>query len=153
MRMTTRPDGEACPAADVDMRTQPGHLIRRAHQLHDALWASEVSKDVTPTQFAVLTVVAEQGRCDQATIAREASLDTSTAGAVVFRLVKRGWLRAGSDTADRRRNVLQLTGEGERLFMQISASAAAMTDHLVEPLAGPDRKALVALLAKLIDGR
>jgi MarR family transcriptional regulator, lower aerobic nicotinate degradation pathway regulator len=113
MRMTAPSDREACPAGGVDMRTQPGHLIRRAHQLHDALWASEVSKEITPAQFSVLTVGAEQGRCDQATIAREASLDTSTAGAVVFRLVKRGWLRVESDAADRRRNVLELTAEGE----------------------------------------
>lgn len=146
----TPSDREACPAADVDMRTQPGHLIRRAHQIHDALWASEVSKEVTPTQFSVLTVVAEHGRCDQATIAREASLDTSTAGAVVFRLVKRGWLRVESDAADRRRNVLELTAGGERLFVQISASAAAMTDRLVEPISEGERQVLVALLAKLI---
>jgi hypothetical protein len=58
----TQTDSEG-PQDPSPMEYRPGHLIRRAHQIHDALWVSHVSQDATPTQFAVLSVVAHVGRC------------------------------------------------------------------------------------------
>ncbi len=135
------------------MRHRPGYLLRRALQLHDALWAAQVSQDTTPTQFAVLSVVAHCGRCDQTTIAREASLDSSTAGAVVYRLVERGWLRSESSPTDRRRNVLELTELGEQNYLTIAPAATAMTDNLVEPLPARDQALLIDLLRRLVMDR
>ena len=141
-------------AADPSpMEHRPGHLIRRAHQIHDALWSSQVSQDATPTQFAVLSVVAHLGTCDQATIARSASLDTSTAGSVVYRLTERGWLRSEPSAADRRRNVLQLTAEGEKVYLGLAAAATAMTDELQAPLEPVERAELIRLLRRLVAGR
>lgn len=134
------------------MEHRPGHLIRRAHQIHDALWVARVSQDFTPTQFAVLSVVAHLGKCDQATIARSASLDTSTAGSVVYRLTERGWLRAEESPTDRRRNMLQLTPEGERVYLRLAADATAMTEKLQAPLSTDEQSELVRLLRRLIAG-
>ncbi len=137
------------------MEHRPGHLIRRAHQIHDALWVSQVaqaSQDATPTQFAVLSVVAHLGSCDQATIARSASLDTSTAGSVIYRLTERGWLRSEPSSADRRRNVLQLTPEGEEVYLRLAAAATAMTDQLQAPLEPAERAELIRLLRRLVAG-
>jgi DNA-binding MarR family transcriptional regulator len=138
---------------DGEMHARPGHLVRRVHQLHDSLWVARVSKDVTPTQFAVLSVIADRGTCDQTTIAREASLDTSTAGSVIARLVQRGWVRLQPDTVDRRRNVVQLSEEGARLHSTISRSAAAMTDVLMAPLKPSDQNAFVTMLTRLLEDR
>jgi len=140
------------PVADdpSPMTRRPGYLIRRVHQIHDAMWAARISQDTTPTQFAVLSVIAHLGSCDQTTVAREASLDTSTAGAVVFRLIERGWIRAQSSPVDRRRNVLQLTEEGERNYLRIAEEAAALTDDFVGALPANDREQLTALLRRLI---
>jgi len=134
------------------MEHRPGHLIRRAHQIHDALWAAQVSQDATPTQFAVLSVVARLGSCDQATIARSASLDTSTAGSVVYRLTERGWLRSEPSPSDRRRNVLQLTPEGEEVHRRLAAAANAMTEELQAPLEPAERSELIRLLRRLVAG-
>ncbi len=142
------------PRADEpsSMEQRPGHLIRRVHQIHDALWSSRVSQDATPTQFAVLSVIHQLGSCDQTTAARVASLDTSTAGSVILRLIDRGWLRAESSPVDRRRNLLRLTPEGERSHARLQEAASSLTDDLVAPLAPQDRLHLVELLQRVIDG-
>ncbi len=134
------------------MERRPGHLIRRVHQIHDALWSARVSQDATPTQFAVLSVVAHFGQCDQATVAREASLDTSTAGSVVLRLIDRGWLRAETSPSDRRRNLLRLTADGDEAYLRLAAAATALTGELVEPLGERDSATLIRLLQRLIEG-
>lgn len=143
-------DDEDAASDPSPMRRRPGYLLRRAHQIHDALWAARVSQDTTPTQFAVLSVVAHLGRADQTAVAREASLDTSTAGAVVYRLIERGWLRAETSPLDRRRNLLSLTPDGEANYLRIARAATELTDDLVGPLPAPDREALIALLQRLV---
>lgn len=138
-------------ATAVDMYQQPGHLIRRALQVHNQLWASEVSSDVTSTQFAVLSAIAVNPAIDQNTLAREASLDTSTAADVVNRLVARGYLARTKDPDDRRRNLLTLTDEGARLFEEISEAALRMTEKLVGFLTEGDRRDLVRILQRVVE--
>jgi len=138
------------PRTAARMTQRPGHLIRRVHQLHAALWASEVSKEVTPTQFAVLSAVVENPHGDQAMVSREASLDSSTAGSVIYRLVQRGWIQVDRDPADRRRNLLSLTPEGEAAHAEIAPAAAEMTEHLVGALDLAEQSTLVDLLGKII---
>ncbi|TWP50445.1 MarR family transcriptional regulator [Lentzea tibetensis] len=138
-------------AAAVDMYQQPGHLIRRAQQVHNQLWAAEVSSDVTSTQFAVLSAIAVNPATDQNSLAREASLDTSTVADVVNRLAARGFLARAKHPEDRRRNVLTLTDEGARVFEEISESALRMTDKLVGCLTEGDRRDLVRILQRVVE--
>jgi MarR family transcriptional regulator, lower aerobic nicotinate degradation pathway regulator len=78
-----RPDGLLL------MHRTPGYLIRRAQQVHTAVWSSVV-RDVTGPQYAVLAAVAELGAPDQARIGERASLDASTTASVVDRLKEQG---------------------------------------------------------------
>ncbi|NBE50566.1 MarR family winged helix-turn-helix transcriptional regulator [Streptomyces boluensis] len=147
-----KPDSEALEAAlRIDMYQQPGHLIRRAQQVHTSMWVSLVSAEVTSTQFAVLSAVAEEPETDQNSISRRVSLDTSTVAEVVNRLAARGYLTRTKDTVDRRRNLLSLSPDGVRLFTEVSRAAAAMTDRLVEILPDDDRKELVRILQNLVE--
>lgn len=146
----TTPDSRKSGAPE--MRKRPGNLIRRANQLHGSLWSTMVSKEVTPTQFAVLSAIAQAPGTDQIAVSREASLDTSTAADVVFRLIKRGWVRSDRDTADRRRNVLTLTDDGEREFARLAIAAEELTAHFVRNLDLAERAGIVSLLEKILDG-
>lgn len=138
-------------AMAVDMYQQPGHLIRRAQQVHNQLWVSEVSSDVTSTQFAVLSAIAVNPAIDQNTLAREASVDTSTVADVVNRLAARGYLARTKDPEDRRRNLLTLTKEGGRLFEEISVAALRMTERLVGCLTEGDQRDLVRILQRVVE--
>lgn len=138
-------------AVAVDMYAQPGHLIRRAQQVHNQLWASMVSADVTSTQFSVLSAIAAAPEIDQNTLAREASLDTSTVADVVNRLAARGLLARTKHPDDRRRNLLTLTEDGRRLFVDIAQAAQRMTEKLVGSLTEGDRRDLVRILQRVVE--
>jgi DNA-binding MarR family transcriptional regulator len=79
------------------------------------------------------------------------SLDTSTVGDVVNRLIERGYVVRGRDRVDRRRNLLSLTDEGRRLHAVISVAAARMTERLVASLSEDDREDLVRILQRLVE--
>ncbi|AXB44417.1 MarR family winged helix-turn-helix transcriptional regulator [Amycolatopsis albispora] len=139
------------PGVGVDAHRHTGHLIRRAQQIHTYLWSAEVSKEVTSTQFAVLSAVALNPETDQNALSREVSLDTSTVGAVVNRLIDRGLLRRDRDPGDRRRNLLSLTDAGHALFGELSVRAARMTEGMVGCLPPEDREELVRILSRVVD--
>lgn len=138
-------------APAVDMYQQPGHLIRRAQQVHNQMWVAQVSTEVTSTQFAVLSVIAAHPETDQNTVAREASLDTSTTADVINRLAARGYLQRTKDPRDMRRNLHSLSGDGQELFDRISVSAARMTDRLVACLSDHERRELVGYLQRVVE--
>jgi MarR family transcriptional regulator, lower aerobic nicotinate degradation pathway regulator len=141
----------ASQAFETDMHRQPGHLIRRAQQVHGWLWTTDVSKEVTSTQFAVLTAIATTPAIDQNSLSRQASLDTSTVGDVVNRLIARGYLVRTRALEDRRRNLLALSEEGRRLHDVIRAAATRMTQRLVAALSEEDRGDLVRILTRLVE--
>lgn len=149
--------GEAEEAVEIDvhdlpdMYAQAGHWVRRAHQVHNALWASQVSATVTPSQFAVLSALAARPDADQNALARATSLDTSTIGAIVNRLTQRGWIDVSKDPSDLRRNLLALSDEGRAEFEAIAHRAATMTDSFVEPLRPAEKAQLVRILRRLVE--
>src|SRR5260370_521604 len=75
-----------------DLRRHPGHLIRRAQQVHYWLWNAEVSPEVTSPQFAVLYALRAEKNIDQKTLGERVSLDRSTTAEVAARLKPPGLL-------------------------------------------------------------
>lgn len=137
--------------SDEVMHSRPGHLVRRAQQVHSALWAISVSKDVTPTQFSALSVIAARPGVDQVTISREASLDTSTTGAVIERLIQRGWVIAQSDPADRRRRLLTLSPAGSDVHRAVWGTAEEMTRRLMACFDREEQAQFVDLLTRFVE--
>ena len=67
-----------------NLTDRPGHLIRRLHQIHVALFLEECGKhDLTPVQFGVLTVLVDGNVRDQVTIASMIGVDRNTAADVI----------------------------------------------------------------------
>lgn len=133
------------------MHHRPGHLVRRAQQVHASLWLVMVSRDVTPTQFSALSVLAANPGADQVTVSREASLDTSTTGAVIERLIQRGWVTVSSDPTDRRRRVLSLTDAGREVHGTLWATAEDMTRRMTDCFDADEQAQFVDLLARFVD--
>jgi DNA-binding MarR family transcriptional regulator len=117
-----------------------GHLIRRAEQVHTALWTAQVSREVTSQQFAVLNALALEPDMDQRTLGAAASLDRSTITAIVRRLAEQGHVLQVRDDVDRRRNVLRLTDQGSRLLDSLIPTAQAINDQLLDLIANADRE-------------
>ena len=78
------------PAFPLDLYDEPGHLIRRAHQIAVAMFYEKLGRDVTPVQYAVLRMLYENPGLDQVTLAQRVALDTSTTADLAVRLEAKG---------------------------------------------------------------
>lgn len=147
-----RPGEVAASAAVLPLDTTIGHLLRRAQQVHTALWAREFNGDLTGPQYALLSALTQQGAVDQRTAGRLASLDKSTAADVIARLQRNGWLGRDRDPSDGRRYLLSLTPPARAALQQITPRAADVQLELLEPLSRDDREWFVSALARVAYG-
>jgi DNA-binding MarR family transcriptional regulator len=112
----------------------PGHLIRRAQQVHTAIWAEEFDRELTGPQYAAMQVLAQRPGATQRELGVHAALDKSTAADIVQRLVRRGWVTQYRDPRDGRSRVLELTESAGQLTAELAPRVAAVQQRLLEPL-------------------
>lgn len=125
----------------------PGHLIRRAQQVHTALWAEEFDRELTGPQYAVLHVVSQWPGVNQRQLGELAALDKSTGADLIDRLDRRGWIRRDRDPQDGRGKVVFLTEPGGQAVARFAPRVATVQDKVLEPLTGTDQKQFVNSLA------
>lgn len=128
----------------------PGHLIRRAQQVHTALWGQLVGTDITSVQYSILLVLHDLESTDQGTLGLRTSLDKSTVGDVVNRLVERGVVDRRRDSGDGRRNILELSKVGRSVLFDCSPGVFAVQEQLVSGLADGEGDELIDLLATIV---
>jgi DNA-binding MarR family transcriptional regulator len=137
-------------ATSFDFTQAPGYLIRRAHQTSMAIFAEELgSYEVTALQFAILQALVDEPGADQITVAQRVALDAATSGSVIMRLEERGWLRREPSSTDKRRKLLWLTAEGEKVAMDMKKPAKKVQQRLLESLSEAERVQFVALLKRI----
>ncbi|HSO93943.1 MAG TPA: MarR family winged helix-turn-helix transcriptional regulator [Candidatus Dormibacteraeota bacterium] len=134
-----------------DLRRHPGHLIRRAQQVHYWLWNAEVSAEVTSPQFACLYALRAEKNIDQKTLGERVSLDRSTVAEVVTRLTTRGLVQRFRDPKDARRNLLRLSATGLRTTERLAPKAARMNRLLVSALSDCEQQELLRMLNLVVD--
>jgi len=140
--------GSATPAPPaLALRTTPGHLIRRAQQVHTSLWSVELDGNLTGPQYALLSALSRTGGLDQGAAGRMASLDKSTAADVVARLERNGWIRRDRDPADGRRNTLMLSQVARAALRGITSQVQTVQQRLLEPLEAARQVRFTELLA------
>lgn len=138
------------PAIDIDL--QPGHSIRRLHQISVGIFLQELGElGITPVQYAALQTVANRPGIDQRTLARAIALDTSTTGGVVDRLESRGCLERRTSPEDRRSRLLVLTEAGEMLLAEAVPAMLRAQDLILAPLSARQRTEFMKLLHLLVD--
>jgi MarR family transcriptional regulator, lower aerobic nicotinate degradation pathway regulator len=143
------PEQPTAPVAALPLDTTIGHLLRRAQQVHTALWGREFNGDLTGPQYAVLSALTQQAAVDQRSAGRLASLDKSTAADVIARLQRNGWLGRDRDPSDGRRYLLSLTAPARAALQHITPRAGAIQRQLLEPLTPEDREWFVDTLARV----
>lgn len=139
------------PTASIDIDLQPGHAIRRLHQISVGIFLQEAGDlGVTPVQYAALQTVGNQPGIDQRTLARNIALDASTTGGVVDRLEARGWLERKTSTEDRRARQLSLTLSGEQALRDSVPVMLRAQEQILAPLNEEQRDTFMALLQLLV---
>jgi DNA-binding MarR family transcriptional regulator len=136
----------------VNIDDQPGHYIRRLHQISVGIFLQELSSlGMTPVQYAALQTVSNQPGIDQRTLARSIALDTSTTGGVVDRLEQRGAMERRTAPTDRRARQLWLTAEGERLLAEAVPAMLSAQQLILAPLTERQREQFMRLVRIVVD--
>jgi len=145
-------DGAETGAGYGDLWSRPGFLIRRLHQLHVAIFLEECRAfDVTPVQYAVLSVLYAGTALDQVSVAAEVGIDRNNAADVIRRLERRGFVERIPSTADRRAKLSRITDEGRRFVEEAHGAMEAAQRRFTGSLSERERERLMSLLRKVMD--
>ena len=128
---------------------QVGHLLRRAHQRHCAIFADRIGKALTPVQFAALSMIAQRENVSQNHLGRLIAMDPATIQGVVGRLAERNLIKSKADPDDRRRQLWDLTAKGTKLLAELVPVAESISAATLAPLSARERQSFLKLLAKL----
>lgn len=131
------------------LEEQVGFYLRRASQRHAAIFAAQMTDELTPTQWAALVKLAEHQSVTQNLLGRETAMDAATIKGVVDRLMKRGFVATSPDPDDGRRMRVAITPVGLAAVQRGLDAAAAITAETLKPLDRAERRALLDLLRKL----
>jgi DNA-binding MarR family transcriptional regulator len=129
-----------------------GYQIRRAQTRLFAHFQSQLEQlRITPGQFGLLILIAENPGITQVALARAVGIERATLGEFIDRFEREKLVERRMLVGDRRSYALHLTKRGE-LFVTtavpaVQAHEAQFTDHL----SATERATLLRLLTKLAD--
>lgn len=130
-----------------------GFLVRRAQQVHLAVWADEVGPGLTNVQFGVLNVLRSTGGASQADLGATLDLDRSTVAGLVARLEARGLVERGQAPDDRRRKIVRLTAAGVAEHERALPAARRVDEALTAGLTPDESATLRRLLTRVVATR
>ncbi|WP_291296568.1 MarR family winged helix-turn-helix transcriptional regulator [Elioraea sp.] len=134
---------------------QVGHLLRRAHQRHAALFqamfadALGAEAALTPMQWALLVKLDTLGEATQNALGRLTAMDPATTQGVVRRLIARGLVTRAADPADKRTLKLTVTPAGRAAVAGALPVAAAISEATLSPLSADERTLFLDLLQRM----
>ncbi|MBR0962642.1 MarR family transcriptional regulator [Bradyrhizobium diazoefficiens] len=128
---------------------QVGFILRQVWQRHSSIFSRDIGTNITPTQWAALSKLAETGPCSQNQLGRLTAMDVATIKGVIDRLTARGLTETSQDPEDGRRLLVSLTRAGQQLAEKVAPNALAITRETLSPLDARERETLMALLNKL----
>jgi DNA-binding MarR family transcriptional regulator len=130
---------------------QPGHLIRRAHQIAWAMFREEtIEFDVTPVQYSLLIAIHDFPAIDATRLSALICIDRATIGNIVARLEAKGYLVRKDDPHDKRAKKIFVTPSGLAMIRSINKVRNRIGERVLAPLDSAERKMLIKLLCKLV---
>jgi DNA-binding MarR family transcriptional regulator len=135
------------------VRRAPPALARRFHQICLSIAAEEMDAEgLMPIQLGVLTYLYDSPGIEQAALAARLGIDRASTSQMVDRLEARGIVERCLSTTDRRVRLLRLTPAGRTLRMRLQPKMDALNDRILAPLASSERRILLDLLVRVVEG-
>lgn len=131
--------------------SRPGFLVRRLHQIHCALFLEESKNVITPVQYGVLTVLADNPWLDQTAVGCEVGLDRTTVADVIRRLEDKGWVERRINEQDRRSRLVALSKEGLAIMEEMQAGVGRTQRKLMAPLSKDEQRTFLTLLRQVVE--
>lgn len=133
-----------------DLDRQIGFVMRKAYQRHTQIFSELIEEDITATQFSILfRLVEHEGPISQNALGRMVAMDAATTKGVISRLLQRDLVSMRKDEVDRRRYLIEITGEGHALVMRTLPRMKRVTRETLGPLTPEEAEELLRLLSKI----
>src|SRR5678815_5036979 len=146
------PSSKPTPVTMDAVYTAPGYLFRRMQQIAVALFIEECRAfDLTPVQYAALVTISTHPGIDATRLSAVIAFDRSTLGNVIERLQAKEFIERKPAPEDKRIKLLYLTKSGAAILREIIPAVERAQARMLEPLKPADRKALMGLMAQLVD--
>ena len=130
---------------------RPGYLVRRLHQIHVALFLEECAgSNITPVQFGLLSVLAEDEALDQRALGARVGIDRTNVADVLARLEAHGLIERTINAADRRMKLASLTAAGREFVERLQAAMERAQERLIAPLEAAERQQFLDHLHRLV---
>lgn len=153
---TARPTSPSEVPTTPPWHAVPTAIARRFHQVCVAKTSEFVSKaGLTPLQYGVLVHMSRitgQPEIEQSSLADRLNIDRNTASLLVEQLTSSGLIERRVNGTDRRARILSLTAKGEKLYEQLRPRHLAVNESILAPLTPRERKTLIDLLIRVIEG-
>lgn len=146
--MTSRNPTQRSLAADL--YDQPGHLLRRAHQIAVGVFLEEFGEDLTPREFSILRTLLEKPEIDQVQLARLIGVDTSSTASTAAKLEQKGLIHRTVSAQDRRLLSLRLTTDGEQVINSTIEGVHRIKKKMLSPMTPAEQKTFIQLLRKFV---
>ncbi len=143
-------DATDLEAMAADLYDQPGHLLRRAHQISQGIFTELVGTEYTPIQYAILRMLHEEPGIDQVSLAKRIGFDSSTTALVASKLAAKGLLERNPSQRDRRLLELELTDSGRVALTGLLDGVHAMRERLLSALNETEQEQFMQLLRKFV---
>jgi MarR family transcriptional regulator, lower aerobic nicotinate degradation pathway regulator len=103
-------------------------------------------------QYIVLKQLQAMGPTSQSALADALGIDYSNLASTCGELYERGLIERARDSCDRRRYVVELTGDGVRLLAEADDAIGVGEEGMLSVLSEADRAQLWELLRRMADG-
>jgi MarR family transcriptional regulator, lower aerobic nicotinate degradation pathway regulator len=122
-------------AKSFDLETSPGHLLRRAQQYSNDVFAKKIDgSKLTLRQFAVLFAVDQHDGVSQTTLVTSTGIDRSTLADMIVRMQGKDLLARKRTEEDHRANSVRITSAGRKALKAAMPSALRSDTQVLEAL-------------------
>jgi DNA-binding MarR family transcriptional regulator len=139
-------------AKSFNLDNSPAHLLRRATQYANDIYAQEVGDEaLTARQFAVLLTVDGHEGLSQTDLVNMTGIDRSTLADMIGRMLKKDLLRRRRTEDDARANAVSITPSGKRALSTVLARVKKAEDKVLSPLPSNRRADFLKMLTVIAE--
>ena len=145
------PDAASAPAPDeaTDER-EIGFVIADVGRLMRTVFERRVRRlGLTRAQWLALNRLHRHPGATQSELAEMLEVEKATAGRIIDRMERDGWVERRADVSDRRVNRLHLTAAAARIEAELQAVGATLVDDALSLLAPAERAQLGELIGRM----
>lgn len=134
-----------------DIYLQPGHPLRRAHQLATAAFMTEARAiDTTPVQYSALIVIKDFPGIDATRVSELIYYDRTTIGHVLGLLETKGLVTREPGNGDKRTKRIFITSAGEEALRKMTKVLPQISERILGTLSKSDQQTLMRILSQLV---